>query len=1281
MQMSSLFSASWKDELNAGRLTVGRDHSWWATIRAAALLGSLLVALACTSPAVFADTPSELCSKQLSGPTQSLSLSSDCVIPKSDGLSLGSGVEIEGNDHTIYVEGTLEFVGLFTSRLTIKVLEGGSAVINDVQMTPPHLERVLEYQAGSTGSISSSAINGRLDLYAAIPLTDSTIVGFVGVSEADPIIQDNSIESTDTGLSLFRSNAVIANNFIRAEIEVSGNAQPRFTNNLVVDSTFRVANRSGPIIESNRFEMTDGAVFQNVVVNLGSDIRLNAATTIIDNDFCLDDESIAFNLPWLYLYGETSIEIRGNRFPCGPGKGVGLKGTEIEESITLQPVDGLKTFTLTSTVSLVNGAQLTVVGDYQLNSTSFMSLGTNDGAIILDGVSVSEVNFSLGEEGTFDAINSEFFLSEIRNSRDSSGSVRIIDSTIEGSLRAENLKVKRSHVGGSLYATRNSTIADNTMSTYVLGVSAGDNIVIRDNTFEVTNVGVRFEEGSSAVVSGNEFIALDESTVFTLSRNAAPQIVDNHIDLAQSSNSNIGFEFVEPQDAPFQIQRNEICAGSNDITFAVEPSFFDASLPHVVSDNIATCESRGQIRLENDLATNAVIGPVFGITDLAMADTVVVESGATLEILPGMRLNSSRAVDLHVRGQFTATDVLFNNISVIVQSAGQAEITASRFERAPMESARLSFQGGSSGSITASEFHRISVDLEGYVPVTSSHFLNSALYLENTDAWVSNSTFEDSFVSVRDSPDFTIHQNQFRNFSGVSIGSGSGVVEDNAFERSDKALRIDTSGEVQVVRNTFVQNSIAIQWGYSIGTSSLQENTFIDNSLSMLLREEHLFAFALPGFNDSEFQSAKRLNAIWLPREFSASGVLPTFPVPYAASSDVSIFSGASVTIPAGTTIAMSADSELIVEENGELIAIGTEEAPVAFIDNPENEADWRGLVVRSDSVTLRNCVIEGSSQHGLAIENAAPIIERCRIQGNDTDGIVVTGSQFPVLGANSILGNGQDGIKVTLDAMPNDLLVVSDHVISNNGGFGIRNPSSDFNIDAQYNYWGDDSGPLDASDDRGSGGLYNPEGLGQEVSDGVLYDPWLRIKNTIGGTVEILQGSSQSAPLGSLLSIPLSLQVESSLSNPLSGISVSLDQIEGEVLIPGGETQVTDEQGGASFEVRMGLIPGEVRLMPFATDPRNSLTAFDFRGPSQFVLTAQPIDWNIQPGDIGQLGDVSGDGLVNLIDASLISALITGQIEGSELPYPLAADINRDGLTDLGDVYLILGNAIGRFE
>ncbi|MEW6186930.1 MAG: hypothetical protein AB1585_14440 [Thermodesulfobacteriota bacterium] len=43
----------------------------------------------------------------------------------------------------------------------------------------------------------------------------------------------------------------------------------------------------------------------------------------------------------------------------------------------------------------------------------------------------------------------------------------------------------------------------------------------------------------------------------------------------------------------------------------------------------------------------------------------------------------------------------------------------------------------------------------------------------------------------------------------------------------------------------------------------------------------------------------------------------------------------------------------------------------------------------------------------------------------------------------------------------------------------------------AQKNNWGDPSGPYDPSDDRSTGGWYNPNGIGDKVTDRVNYFPW----------------------------------------------------------------------------------------------------------------------------------------------------------------------------------------------
>ncbi len=77
----------------------------------------------------------------------------------------------------------------------------------------------------------------------------------------------------------------------------------------------------------------------------------------------------------------------------------------------------------------------------------------------------------------------------------------------------------------------------------------------------------------------------------------------------------------------------------------------------------------------------------------------------------------------------------------------------------------------------------------------------------------------------------------------------------------------------------------------------------------------------------------------------------------------------------------------------------------------------------------------------------------------------------------NEIYGNGNGG-----------------HALAHYGVQLVGTPTNAFQIGAGSNWWGAASGPLDSSDDTGTGGLYNPGGQGDEVTDLVLYMPWVGV-------------------------------------------------------------------------------------------------------------------------------------------------------------------------------------------
>jgi hypothetical protein len=123
------------------------------------------------------------------------------------------------------------------------------------------------------------------------------------------------------------------------------------------------------------------------------------------------------------------------------------------------------------------------------------------------------------------------------------------------------------------------------------------------------------------------------------------------------------------------------------------------------------------------------------------------------------------------------------------------------------------------------------------------------------------------------------------------------------------------------------------------------------------------------------------------------------------------------------------------------------------------------------------------------------PVIEYNMIEENDADvrggGICCKGTS-PVIRHNLLTGNDAlgvgDGIHCSEGSSP---WVHENDIFSN--GVGLRNDDDTVTIVAQDNWWGHPSGPFHP-------GL-NPGGTGDEVSDFVEFDPWLR------GPYRVLEG------------------------------------------------------------------------------------------------------------------------------------------------------------------------------
>jgi len=162
-------------------------------------------------------------------------------------------------------------------------------------------------------------------------------------------------------------------------------------------------------------------------------------------------------------------------------------------------------------------------------------------------------------------------------------------------------------------------------------------------------------------------------------------------------------------------------------------------------------------------------------------------------------------------------------------------------------------------------------------------------------------------------------------------------------------------------------------------------------------------------------------------------------------------------------------------------------------------------IYIWNASPTIINCTIGNSSAlAGVWMRNSSsPVISGCSISGftNSSHGYgilvdygSVWGHSMPTV-TGSMLSNNRYGIFIYSHS---DGGMYRGNTISGNTSFGLYYSGS-MVLDATNNNWGHPSGPLDSSDDRLSGGLYNPTGLGDKVSDHVNYYPWTGM--TIGQT------------------------------------------------------------------------------------------------------------------------------------------------------------------------------------
>jgi hypothetical protein len=190
-------------------------------------------------------------------------------------------------------------------------------------------------------------------------------------------------------------------------------------------------------------------------------------------------------------------------------------------------------------------------------------------------------------------------------------------------------------------------------------------------------------------------------------------------------------------------------------------------------------------------------------------------------------------------------------------------------------------------------------------------------------------------------------------------------------------------------------------------------------------------------------------------------------------------FTGSS-TVPANMTMTIQpgvvlyfGSGEYIAVE-GVLNAVGTAAQPIRFSPTPSNERPgfWGGFDVNNGG-QLRLEHADVGYTVGAILFNSSTTSNNITLKNT----IIHHDSSW------ALSFNGQT-----------NAVIQNNSIISNTNGIQNRQPT--ISIDARNNYWGDPSGPQHPT--------LNPNGLGNAVSDGVLFDPWLPFPGAEPGKEDI---------------------------------------------------------------------------------------------------------------------------------------------------------------------------------
>jgi parallel beta-helix repeat protein len=327
-------------------------------------------------------------------------------------------------------------------------------------------------------------------------------------------------------------------------------------------------------------------------------------------------------------------------------------------------------------------------------------------------------------------------------------------------------------------------------------------------------------------------------------------------------------------------------------------------------------------------------------------------------------------------------------------------------------------------------------------------------------------------------------------------------------------------------------------------------------------------------------------------------------------------------------------------------------------------------LLLVDDSEVSSNAI--SSSGIGLYLADSSDIVAELNTISDNGDGVVVDGeSNDDTFTNNKINDNTNTGVTVAPYVVDPSGLVFRLNQIAGNGTYGIDNTTGNV-VDALSNWWGHATGPYHPTT--------NPFGQGNEVSDNVLFDPWLKGVEYVGDT---------SVMVGSAANLRARFLNSDDTSPSVAGIQVYFDLVDSHSTTVSGSpfSALTQSDGVASVPVsglgvdvytvtaRHDPLEDSAQLVVLGLGDSDGDTIIDtldncptVYNPDQTNTDAKPIDNGpVVPGDDITVpnGDSLGDACDTDDDNDFFSDAFEAVGCGSGPTNPLLQDTDGDRVVD----------------